>query len=151
MRGRKRAVIGLFLMLPAGKAQAGYGAELLAPLLAIGGTCIVGSTTAGVLLTANGGNPSPESLIFVGATLAAVLLGATSENIHKELVLQVKADHDTYLAGGEMTPFLQSVYREVRLRSHELQLKDGPCVAGEIDELKMTEAIDRMVAMAGNP
>ena len=46
-----------------------------------------------------------------------------------------------------MTPFLQRIYRDVQRHSHDLDLKDGDATGNRIDELKMTEAIDRMVAM----
>jgi len=158
MRCSNRTLIALFLVISASKAQAGYGGELAAPLLAVGATCLVGSTTLGVALSANGGaiqllnNDRAVFPIVASALLGVCVAGTvTTAALQKELMNQLKVDHDTYLAGGEMTPILQNLYREVRSRSQELQLKDGPCVGDEIDEGKMTQAIDKLVALAGNP
>ncbi|MEN9354870.1 MAG: hypothetical protein RL318_2195 [Fibrobacterota bacterium] len=138
--------LGLIAMIAAGKAQAGYGGELAVPLIAAGGTCVFGLTTGGLMLSTNSEKPSPETMILVGSTLAIALLGATTESFNKELIQVLKTDHDTWLAGGEMTPFLQNVYREVQARSRDFDLKDGKAAGNRIDERKMTEAIDRLVA-----
>jgi len=61
----------------------------------------------------------------------------------KALVFHLKVDHDLYLAGGEMTPFLQGVYREIRARTHGFDAEGGG-----IDEAKMAGAVDGLVAWA---
>jgi len=148
MRIEKKKWIALLVALPLSQASAYQsGLEFLGPLF-IGFTVtgVAASMTGGGLLLANTDRaalPIAASVLLVGGVASTV----TVAKVHKELVNQLKVDHDTYVAGGEMTPILQDLYREVRSRSQELQLKDGPCVGGEIDELKMTEAIDKLLAM----
>jgi len=150
MRIEKKKWIALLVALPLSQAF-GYqsGFEFLGPLL-LGSTVtgVAASMTGGGLLLANTGRAAMP--IVASALLGVGVAGTfTFANLHKELMNQLKVDHDTYLAGGEMTPILQNLYKEVRSRSQELQLKDGPCVGGEIDELKMALAIDKLVALAG--
>ena len=144
-------MIGLLFLFPLNEAQAGYGSAEAVMFLGGMSTAGVTTTTAGCVLTTFGSTPGAAWFAAALVIGGGVTITATTGRYHKELVTLLKVDHDTYLAGGEITPFLQGVYREVRTRSHELQLKDGPCVGGEIDELKMTEAIDKLVALAGNP
>ena len=47
-----------------------------------------------------------------------------------------------YLAGGAMTPFLQAVYREVRLS------RGGLAREGVVDEDRLTRALDRLAEPA---
>jgi len=156
MRSGKWKWTALLVALAVTRASAGYGAEAYPFALAYISGIGVGATAIAVTLTGGGAflanNDQGAFVIAVWALLGVSVTGlfAAGSN-HKELAHQLKVDHDIYTAGGEMTPFLQGVYQEVRTRSQELQLKDGPCVGGEIDELKMTEAIDKLVALAGNP
>jgi len=126
------------LLLPVAQAQAGYGAEAAVPfLLGAGLTSLVGPGV-GVTVLVNGG-PSAVGVTLImagGGTSTWLWVG-----IHKELVHQLKVDHDTYLAGGEMTPFLQGVYREIRARTQGFDAEGGG-----IDEDRVTQAIERLVA-----
>lgn len=148
MRIEKKKWSALLVALPLSQAF-GYqsGFEFLGPLFTgLTVTGVAASMTGGGLLLANTGRAAMP--IVASALLGVGVAGTfTFANIHKELLNQLKVDHDTYMAGGEMAPILQNLYREVRSRSQELQLKDGPCVGGEIDEGKMTAAIDKLLAM----
>jgi len=148
MRSGKWKWPALLVALAVTHSQAFYGAEAMEPFM-VASTLGLTGISLGVLSTANSGGSNGMEIVttcLLGVSLTGTLTWG-SIGKHKELAILVKVDHDTYLAGGEMTPFLQGVYREVRSRSQELQLKDGPCVGGEIDEGKMTQAIDKLVAM----
>jgi len=93
---------------------------------------IAAATMGGVITTtAKGGSASPQS-------------SQINWSWHK-LMIQVKTDHDTWLVGGEMTPFLQALYREIAVRKSVLAPE------GKVDEERLTEAIDRMMAMTESP
>ena len=147
MKESKRALIALLLVLPASKAQAGYGSHAAVAYLGGMATIALTATSAGGVLTTFGGSPGAvgvsASMLLAGGVFGTVTIGS----IHRELALQLKLDHDTWLTGGEMTPFLQGVYREIRTRSHEFDLEDGEPAGNRIDDRKMTQAIDRLVAM----
>jgi len=129
-----------------------YGGTMTDGLLAIGfGATVLGATSAfGLVKFENEVGQEDARMFELMALLGTTAISATvnESSTKKELLNQIKVDHDIYLAGGEMTPFLQRIYRDVQRHSHDLDLKDGDATGNRIDELKMTEAIDRMVAMA---
>jgi len=140
---RKKTWIALLLLVPLERAQAGYGSAEAVMFLGGMATSGVATTTAGGVFTTFGSAPGAIGVAAALLIGGGVTVTATTGRYHKELATLLKVDHDTYLAGGDMTPFLQGVYRETRVRTHAFDLGNG------IDEAKMTEAIDRMVAMAG--
>lgn len=149
----------LFLLASAGGRTCAWQSPMNSSTESALSMIAVGATAVGILSTVGEyqlqeqvGQGEGVMITLLAMVGTSVVAGTSGNNITeitaKRLVHRTKVDHDIYLAGGEMTPFLQSVYREVRLRSQELQLKDGPCVGSEIDEARMTEAIDRLAALA---
>lgn len=61
-------------------------------------------------------------------------------------MVQLKVDHETYLAGGERTPLLEEVYRGLLLGTKAYSVRDPRTGRESMDEQKLTEAIDRLVA-----
>lgn len=138
------------LMLCCSLTQAYYSGNGLGGALA-GGIALVGTslgvTTGGIYTAATGG--STASLIIVGVLMSVSGLAGTgiTSSTKKELVVQLKIDHDTYLAGGEATPFLREVYRELQLQTKEYSLQGGDPEHPAIDEQKLTATIDRLAAL----
>ena len=136
MRIEKKKWIALLVALPLSQAF-GYqsGFEFLGPLL-LGSTVtgVAASMTGGGLLLANTGRAAMP--IVASALLGVGVAGTfTFANLHKELMNQLKVDHDTYLAGGEMTPILQNLYtRGASWRAHgitatQVRTRNGPIAA----------------------
>lgn len=89
-------------------------------------------------------------MVVIGLFVA--LSGTTAStylsDLSKELVVQLKVDHDTYLAGGGRTPFLEEVCRGLLLRTKAYSVEDPRTGRESIDEQKLTSAIDQLVEMA---
>jgi len=135
----------MLLTLGAMQANAGKDSDgylLLCTMAGLGGT-------SSIALVASGGTDSYGPLVSLLGAAGLVGAAATTSDasmdpgrgIYHKLMVQVKTDHDTHLAGGEMTPFLQGLYREIRLKN--------PALApdGTIDEKRLTDAMDRVQAM----
>ncbi len=135
----------ILLLMSQARADEGFGALILAGA-AGAGTSVVFSGL-GIGSSASG---APTAVLVVVGILAGLSslagLGLTS-SIKKELVVQLKIDHDTYLAGGERTPFLQEVYRGLLLQTKEYSRLEATTGKDVIDEEKLTMAIDKLVAM----
>lgn len=101
----------------------------------VGGTSLAAGFSS---LAIHGPNPLAIALALTGAGS----ITAHTLVVHKELVNQLKVDHDIFLAGGELTPFLQGIYREIRLQQCAL------VVDGVIDEERISQAIERLVLLA---
>ena len=112
----------------------------LGPVIGAAGLATLGGgMTTSALVVSDADMGVISAVLAVGA---AVTTSAGATILRKELVNQVKIDHETYLAGGEMSPFLRAIYSDVcSSMSHLL-------TAGTLDEEKMTRAIDRLVALA---
>lgn len=138
------------ILVGMGQAQAVYQWDGLRPLF-IGGTLMAGSTVLGSGMgttgSASGGSTAVMAVVGVIAALSGVTASSYFSSLPKELVVQLKVDHETYLAGGEMTPLLQEVYRGVLTGARCHSRPDSVSGKEVIDEAKMTAAIDRLVAM----
>lgn len=115
--------------------------------LIVGGGATTSAVGVTVTLVANGTIPVETFLTGLLVVAGTAVLSATSQTIaNQDAVIQLKVDHETYLAGGAMTPMLQEVYRQVQLETNVYTIPDSAPGAPSIDERKMTEAIDRLVA-----
>jgi len=134
----------MLLALGAVQAKASYPPDWpYSTTAGLGGTSCIGLGASGAA-----GQLGPLSITLGGMALAGGALATSNVTNNWEwghwvnkLMVQVKTDHDTWLVGGEMTPFLQALYREIEVRKSMLAPE------GKIDEERLTEAIDRMMAM----
>ena len=140
--GLRRNTLAMLLALGTVQANAYRDSDVLFSSIAVLG----GSLT--ITLVASGGTDQFAPIASMLGAVALIGGAATTSDISKngmghwhKLMVQAKMDHDTYLAGGEMTPFLQALYREIAVRKSVLAPE------GKVDEERLTEAIDRMMAM----
>lgn len=157
---RKRKIVLLAVSLCISQVRAdssgneGYGMLLLA------GMGVLGITSAtmygGTYTILNSGSLAVQVVVSVLVAITSVGLTAFSCSIkigcpiHKDWVTQLKADHETYLAGGEKTPYLKEVYRQLQLETDAYTRIDPITGKAGIDEVKLSLAIDQMVALASS-
>lgn len=134
-----------------GRAQADqFGAGFRESMIGI--SLIAGSSAllsgVGTTASVSAGSTTLMAVAGIVAVLSGVSATSYMSSLSKALVMQLKIDHDTYLAGGERTPFLEEVYRGVLSESKACSRLDPATGMESINEEKMTEAIDKLVAMA---
>lgn len=146
---RKRKIVLAVISLGLAQARADYEGYAVVYLgLLTGAGLLAGTSIGGVVTIAQGA--SPTVTILVGFLVAITGLGFTglTSDLKKEWVEQLRIDRETYLAGGEMTPYLQETYRQILQRSDAYSRIDPATGQMQIDEDKMGAAIDRLEAMA---
>jgi hypothetical protein len=114
---RSIRVLSLVLVLGVSDAMAdtsgkGEGALLMGILMGMGTTGGLIGTGSTIILSGAGSTVTILVGVLVGGT--AVTGSRLTSILNKEAVNQLKIDHETYLAGGTMTPLLQEVYRRVQ-------------------------------------
>lgn len=144
-------LLSLILLMGASHAQAddysGYG------MLVIGAMGVSGVAASSVIGCGMVAVESSSPVVTVLAGALAIASGVTSSRfmslfVKFDAVSQLKVDHETYLAGGAMTPLLREVYRQVRLETSGFTRPDPVTGNDTIDEARMGEAIDRLVEWA---
>ncbi len=121
-------------------------------MIIVGGMGIIGTTIGCAGLGTYSAIESSGAGVAIVVGVLAAMSGVTGSRVtslmRKELVVQLKVDHETYLAGGEKTPYLQEIYREIRIKAKFYSRIDPETGVESIDEEKMTAAIDRMVELS---
>lgn len=138
--------MSLILCLASVRADtSGTGEAYLVKVLALGAGAATSTVGVTVTLVATGTIPFETFLTGLLVVAGAGSLTTTSQMIaNQDAVVQLKVDHETYLAGGAMTPMLSEVYRQVQHVTNVYTLVDPNTGTPSIDEQKMTEAIDRL-------
>ena len=137
-----RKSLAMLLILGAVQAHAYRDSDL-------GYSTVAGlGATSSIALAACGGADQFGPIVTLLGVASLIGGVVTTSDVSKngmghwhKLMVQLKTDHDTYLVGGEMTPFLQGLYRELKIQ------KSALAPEGTIDEERLTEAIDRVLAV----
>lgn len=149
--GKLKIVLAMLLMgftnvRADSSGNAGYGMIVLGIMGVIGTT--IGCAGFGTYTVIEGAGTGVTIVVGVLVAMSGVTGSRMTSLLKKEVVMQLKVDHETYLAGGEKTPFLQEVYRQVQIATKSYSQIDPATGMESIDEEKITAAIDRMVEIS---